>query len=113
MNFFVNFGNRVPGIQRWLGTDDAGSSDPFYLLFATFVIHVPICWIHITTYGKMNYPSKTPCRDGTNGDRGSHAIFELLDFITRLAVLVTKPTTKPPPELHGCTHQQKFAGRVN
>ena len=108
----MNFGNRVLDIQRWLGTGDAGSSDPIYLLFSKFVIHVPICGIHITTYGKVRYPPKTPYRDGTTGDRRSHAIFELLDFIARLAVLVTKPTTKPPPELHGCTLQQKFAGRV-
>jgi hypothetical protein len=37
----VNFGNRVLDIQRWLGTGDAGSSDPIYLVFAKFVIQVP------------------------------------------------------------------------
>jgi len=45
----------------------------------------------ITTYGKVRYPLKTPYRDGTTGDRRSHAIFEPLDFIARLAALVPKP----------------------
>ena len=39
----------------------------------------------------MRYPLKTPYRDGTTGDRRSHAIFEPLDFIARLAALVPKP----------------------
>ena len=39
----------------------------------------------------MRYPLKTPYRDGTNGDQRSHAIFEPLDFIARLAALVPKP----------------------
>jgi hypothetical protein len=45
----------------------------------------------ITTYGKVRYQLKTPYRDGTTGDRRSHAIFEPLDFIARLAALVPKP----------------------
>jgi hypothetical protein len=45
----------------------------------------------ITTYPKVRYQLKTPYRDGTNGDRRSHAIFEPLDFIARLAALVPKP----------------------
>ncbi|MFT6907197.1 MAG: hypothetical protein ACJAS1_003874 [Oleiphilaceae bacterium] len=45
----------------------------------------------ITTYGKVRYQLKTPYRDGTTGDRRSHAIFESLDFIARLAALVPKP----------------------
>jgi hypothetical protein len=45
----------------------------------------------ITTYSKVRYPLKTPCRDGTAVDRRSHAIFEPLDFIARLAALVPKP----------------------
>jgi hypothetical protein len=34
---------------------------------------------------------KTPYHDGTTGDRRSHAIFEPLNFIARLAALVPKP----------------------
>jgi hypothetical protein len=45
----------------------------------------------ITTYPKVRYPLKTSYRDGTTGDRRSHAIFEPLDFIARLAALVPKP----------------------
>jgi hypothetical protein len=50
----------------------------------------------ITTYGKVRYKLKTPYRDGTTGDRRSHAIFERgglppLDFIARLVALVPKP----------------------
>jgi hypothetical protein len=45
----------------------------------------------MTTYGKFRYQLKTPYRDGTTGDRRIHAIFELLDFIARLAALVLKP----------------------
>jgi hypothetical protein len=45
----------------------------------------------ITTYGKVRYPLKTPYRDDTTIDRRSHAIFEPLDFIARLAALVPKP----------------------
>jgi hypothetical protein len=45
----------------------------------------------ITTYGKVRYPLKTPYRDGTTVDQRSHAIFEPLDFIARLAALVPKP----------------------
>jgi hypothetical protein len=45
----------------------------------------------ITTYGKVRYQLKTPYRDGTTGDRRSHAIFEPLDFIARLAALVPNP----------------------
>ena len=36
----------------------------------------------LTSYGKIRYPPKTPCRDGT-----THVIFEPLDFIARLAAL--------------------------
>ena len=39
----------------------------------------------------VRYQLKTPYRDGTTGDRRSHAIFEPLDFIARLAALVPKP----------------------
>jgi hypothetical protein len=39
----------------------------------------------------VRYPLKTAYCDGTTGDRRSHAIFELLDFIARLAGLVPKP----------------------
>ena len=45
----------------------------------------------MTTYGKVRYQLKTPYHDGTTGDRRSHAIFEPLDFIARLAALVPKP----------------------
>jgi hypothetical protein len=45
----------------------------------------------ITTFGKVRFQLKTPYRDGTTGDRRSHVIFEPLDFIARLAALVTKP----------------------
>jgi hypothetical protein len=45
----------------------------------------------ITTYPKLRYQLKTPYRDGTTGVRRSHAIFEPLDFIARLAALVPKP----------------------
>jgi hypothetical protein len=44
----------------------------------------------MTTYGKVRYQLKTPYHDGTTGDRRSHAIFEPLDFIARLAALVPK-----------------------
>jgi hypothetical protein len=40
---------------------------------------------------QQRYPLKKPCRDGTTGDRRSHAIFEPLDFIARLAAVVPKP----------------------
>jgi hypothetical protein len=46
----------------------------------------------ITTYGKVRFTLKTPYRDGNSGDRRSHAIFEQLDFIARLAALVPKPS---------------------
>ena len=36
----------------------------------------------LTPNGKIRYPLKTPCRDGT-----THVIFEPLDFIARLAAL--------------------------
>jgi hypothetical protein len=39
----------------------------------------------------VRYPLKIFYRDGTTGDRRSHAIFEPLDFIARLAALVPKP----------------------
>jgi hypothetical protein len=42
-------------------------------------------------HGKVRYQLKTPYRDGTTGDRRSHAIFEPLDFIACLADLVPKP----------------------
>jgi hypothetical protein len=47
-------------------------------------------WV-ITIYPKVRYPLKTPYRDTTTVDRRSHAIFEPLDFIARLAPLVPKP----------------------
>ena len=40
----------------------------------------------LTPNGKIRYPLKTPCRDGT-----THALFEPLDFITRPAALAPKP----------------------
>jgi hypothetical protein len=39
----------------------------------------------------VRYPLKAPYRDTTTVDRRSHAIFEPLDFIARLAALVHKP----------------------
>jgi hypothetical protein len=42
----------------------------------------------MTTYGKVRYQLKTPYRDGSPCGRRSHAIFEPLDFISRLAALV-------------------------
>ena len=39
-----------------------------------------------TPNGHIRYQLKTPYRDGT-----THVIFELLDFIARLAALVPKP----------------------
>jgi hypothetical protein len=39
--------------------------------------------------------NQTRFRDGTTGDRRCYLIFELLDFITRLAVLVPKTPRKP------------------
>jgi hypothetical protein len=45
----------------------------------------------ITTYRKVRYKLKTPYRDGTTGDLHGHVIFEPLDFIARLAVLMHKP----------------------
>ncbi|MFT4810599.1 MAG: hypothetical protein ACI9LX_003967 [Paraglaciecola sp.] len=39
----------------------------------------------------MRFPFKTPSRDVTTGDQRSHAIFEPLNFIARLAALVPKP----------------------
>jgi hypothetical protein len=38
-------------------------------------------------HGKVRYQLKTPYRDGTTGDWRSHAIFEPLYFIARLAAL--------------------------
>ena len=40
----------------------------------------------LTPNGKIRYPLKTPCRDGT-----THVFFEPLDFIARLAVLAPEP----------------------
>ena len=40
----------------------------------------------LTPYGKMCYPLKTPCRDGT-----THVRFEPQDFIARLAALAPEP----------------------
>jgi hypothetical protein len=45
----------------------------------------------IMTYGKVRYPLKALYRDGNTGDRRSHAIFEPLGFIARLAAFVPKP----------------------
>jgi hypothetical protein len=45
----------------------------------------------IATYPKVRYPLRTPYRDTTTGDQRSHAIFEPLNFIARLAALVPKP----------------------
>jgi hypothetical protein len=47
------------------------------------------------SYGKVRYPLKTPYRDAIPGDRGSHIIFEPLDFIVRLAALVPKARVNP------------------
>ena len=40
----------------------------------------------LTPNGKIRYPLKTPCRDGT-----THVLFESQDFIARLATLAPKP----------------------
>ena len=40
----------------------------------------------LTLNGKIRYPLKTPCRDGT-----THVRFEPLDFIARLAALAPEP----------------------
>jgi len=40
----------------------------------------------LTRQGNVRYQLKTPYRDGT-----THVIFEPLDFIARLAALVSKP----------------------
>jgi len=42
--------------------------------------------LSLTNQGKVRYELKTPCRDGT-----THVIFEPVDFIAKLAVLVPKP----------------------
>ncbi len=42
--------------------------------------------LSLTPNGNVRYQLKTPYRDGT-----THVIFELLDFIARLAALVPKP----------------------
>ena len=42
--------------------------------------------LSLTPNGNVRYQMKTPYRDGT-----THAIFEPLDFITRLAALIPKP----------------------
>ena len=40
----------------------------------------------LTPNGKIRYPLKTPCRDGT-----THVLFKPLDFIARLAALAPEP----------------------
>ena len=40
----------------------------------------------LTPDGKIRYPLKTPCRDGT-----TYVLFEPLDFIARLAALAPEP----------------------
>jgi hypothetical protein len=47
--------------------------------------------LHDDPHGKVRYQLKTPYRDVTTGDLRSHAIFEPLDFIARLAALVPEP----------------------
>ena len=42
--------------------------------------------LSLSTQGKVRYELKTPYRDGT-----SHVVFEPVDFIAKLAALVTKP----------------------
>jgi hypothetical protein len=42
--------------------------------------------LSLTAQGKVRYELKTPYRDGT-----THVIFEPLDFIAKLVVLVPKP----------------------
>lgn len=44
----------------------------------------------ISSHGNIRYPLKKPYRDGT-----THAIFEPLDFIAKLAALVPKPQVNP------------------
>jgi hypothetical protein len=50
--------------------------------------------LSLLSNGHVRYELKTPYRDGT-----THAIFEPMDFISRLAALVPKPRvnlTRPP-----------------
>jgi hypothetical protein len=65
----------------------------------------------ITTYGKVRYQFKTPYRDGTTGDRRSHAIFEPLDFIARLAALVPKQRVTITPALRNKAKQALPVGQ--
>jgi hypothetical protein len=64
----------------------------------------------ITTYPKVRYPLKTPYRDGTTGERRSHAIFEPPDFIARLTALVPK-TRVNLTRFHGVFVRAALAGR--
>ncbi len=45
--------------------------------------------LSLTDQGQVRYTLKTPCRDGT-----THVVFELLDFIARLAALVPRPPSR-------------------
>jgi hypothetical protein len=65
----------------------------------------------ITTYPKVRYQLKTPYRDGTTGDRRSHAIFEPLDFIARLAALVPKHRVTITPALRNKAKQALPVGQ--
>jgi len=53
--------------------------------------------ITLTGQGNVRYQLKTPYRDGT-----THVIFELLDFIARLAALVAPPRVNLT-RFHGAT----------
>lgn len=46
--------------------------------------------LSLTPHGNVRYQLKTPYRDGT-----THAIFEPLDFLARVAALVPKPRGTP------------------
>ncbi len=75
----------------------------------------------ITAYGKVRYQLKTPYRDDATDDRRSHVIFEPLDFIARLAALVSKPRVNLTrfqgvyewSGIHGVTSIQQSAPRDN
>jgi len=47
---------------------------------------IPTCRASLTGQGQAPYMLKTPYREGT-----THAVFEPLDFIPRLAALVPRP----------------------
>jgi hypothetical protein len=62
----------------------------------------------ITAYGKVRYQLKSPYRDGT-----THVIFELLDFIARLAVLMPKPIVNISSDKNDWRHHRLVRRRVD